>query len=113
MVSSVESRTSLAPSMQQSPASDDKPAATTAGQRQTTAAQPSATVIISPEGAEAAQADASDNTTDAVSPVKSFAYGALGLERPDQTQDQRNAFYTAGKWLAAGITIGGLISLLA
>jgi hypothetical protein len=47
-----------------------------------------------------------------VSPVKAFAYGALGLERPDQPQDERNAFYTAGKWLAAGLTIGGLISLL-
>jgi hypothetical protein len=48
-----------------------------------------------------------------VSPVKAFAYGALGLERPDQPQDERNSFYTAGKWLAAGLTIGGLISLLA
>ena len=48
-----------------------------------------------------------------VSPVKAFAYGALGLERPDQPKDGRNAFYTAGKWLAAGVTIGGLISLLA
>jgi hypothetical protein len=65
-------------------------------------------------------ADTSDSTdvarTDAhpstVSPVKAFAYGALGLERPDQPQDERNGFYTAGKWLAAGLTIGGLISLL-
>jgi len=48
-----------------------------------------------------------------ISPVKAFAYGALGLERPDQPQDQRNSFYTAGKWLAAGLTIGGLIWLLA
>ncbi|ALL67303.1 hypothetical protein K788_0005155 [Paraburkholderia caribensis MBA4] len=48
-----------------------------------------------------------------VSPVKAFAYGALGLERPDQPHDERNSFYTAGKWLAAGLTIGGLISLLA
>lgn len=48
-----------------------------------------------------------------VSPVKAFAYGALGLERPDQPHDERNGFYTAGKWLAAGLTIGGLISLLA
>ncbi|MFM0027273.1 hypothetical protein PQR70_13505 [Paraburkholderia madseniana] len=51
-------------------------------------------------------------TTD-VSAVKSFAYGTLGLERPDQPHEARNAFYTAGRWLAAGITIGGIISLLA
>ena len=55
--------------------------------------------------------DAGD--TSSVSPLKSFAYGTLGLERPDQTQQETNSFYTAGRWLAAGITIGGLISLLA
>lgn len=50
--------------------------------------------------------------TTSVSPLKSFAYGSLGLERPDQTQQETNSFYTAGRWMAAGITIGGLISLL-
>jgi hypothetical protein len=52
-------------------------------------------------------------STTGVSAVKSFAYGTLGLERPDQPHEERNAFYTAGRWLAAGITIGGIISLLA
>jgi hypothetical protein len=54
-----------------------------------------------------------DTAPSKVSPVKAFAYGALGLERPDQPHDEQNSFYTAGKWLAAGLTIGGLISLLA
>ncbi len=74
---------------------------------------------ISPEGAAiAAQdpgtADTSDDpgNTANVSPLKSFTYGTLGLERPDQAQDNRNPFYTAGRWLAAGLTIGGIISLL-
>ncbi|MHB9835772.1 hypothetical protein Q8F57_013150 [Paraburkholderia terrae] len=67
-------------------------------------ADPSATDDVT-GGTEASPAN--------VSPVKAFAYGALGLERPDQPQDERNSFYTAGKWLAAGLTIGGLISLLA
>ncbi|MBN3756655.1 hypothetical protein G3N95_27215 [Paraburkholderia sp. Tr-20389] len=53
-----------------------------------------------------------DATPSDISPVKAFAYGALGLERPDQPKDERNSFYSAGKWLAAGLTIGGLISLL-
>lgn len=57
--------------------------------------------------------DSNDSSGDNVSPLKSFAYGTLGLERPDQTQQETNSFYTAGRWLAAGITIGGLISLLA
>lgn len=44
--------------------------------------------------------------------VKSFAYGALGLERPDEPKKDENSGYTAGKWLAAGMTIGGIIALL-
>lgn len=47
-----------------------------------------------------------------ISPIKSFTYGTLGLERPDQPKEDRNVFYTAGRWLAAGITVGGIISLL-
>lgn len=95
------------------------------------AASPSqdAAVNISPEGAAISAQDASstqssasttvnadnsDNsggTTD-VSPLKSLTYGTLGLERPDQPQENCNPFYTAGRWLAAGLTIGGIISLL-
>ncbi|ASL46399.1 hypothetical protein bAD24_III03370 [Burkholderia sp. AD24] len=44
--------------------------------------------------------------------VKSFACGTLGLERPDQPQQDRNAFYTVGRWVAVGCTVGGMISLL-
>jgi hypothetical protein len=47
-----------------------------------------------------------------VSPVKSFTYGALGLERPDMPKENSNETYTAGRWLAAGFTLGGIISLL-
>jgi hypothetical protein len=60
-------------------------------------------------------ADTSD-ATDATStpanaqPVKSLVYGALGLERPDAPADP-NHTYTLGRWIAAGITLGGIISL--
>ncbi|WNC92692.1 hypothetical protein RI103_31210 [Paraburkholderia sp. FT54] len=83
-------------------------------------------VHISAHGAATAAQDGNTGQTDAVSDsanegapvsgvsaVKSFAYGTLGLERPDQPQEERNGFYTAGRWLAAGITLGGIISLLA
>jgi hypothetical protein len=60
----------------------------------------------------AGDSSGSGDTDSDVSPVKSFAYGSLGLERPDQPQSDGNTFYTAGRWLAAGITIGGLVSLL-
>nr|WP_223217680.1 hypothetical protein [Paraburkholderia phenoliruptrix] len=63
--------------------------------------------------ASAADTAAAENgTASDSSAVKSFAYGTLGLERPDQPHESRNAFYTAGRWLAAGITLGGIISLL-
>ncbi|MEX3949641.1 hypothetical protein AB4Y40_18055 [Paraburkholderia sp. EG287B] len=43
-------------------------------------------------------------------PMKSLVYGALGLERPDAPADP-NHTYTLGRWIAAGITLGGIISL--
>ncbi|QIE26238.1 hypothetical protein SBC1_44890 (plasmid) [Caballeronia sp. SBC1] len=71
-------------------------------------------VTISPEGTAMASQDASSDEGSAsnVSAVKSLAYGTLGLERPDQPQQNRNEFYTAGRWIAAGLTVGGIISLL-
>jgi len=87
--------------------------ATQATQPADAATQDSA-VTISPEGAAMASQDASSDAGSAsnVSAVKLLAYGTLGLERPDQPQENRNEFYTAGRWIAAGLTIGGIISLL-
>jgi hypothetical protein len=78
------------------------------------AATQDSAVTISPEGAAMAGQDASsdDGAASNVSAVKSLAYGTLGLERPDQPQQNHNEFYTAGRWIAAGLTIGGIISLL-
>lgn len=59
-------------------------------------------------GADGAQGADGDPST-----VKSFAYGALGLERPDKPKEDTNDGYTAGRWLAAGFTIAGIIALLA
>ncbi|HEY4803408.1 MAG TPA: hypothetical protein VIH96_12400 [Paraburkholderia sp.] len=77
-------------------------------------------VQISPQGYAAASSDDTGNGGDASSgdsasqtdaqPVKSLVYGALGLERPDQPDDPNQA-YTLGHWIAAGITLGGIISL--
>lgn len=57
-------------------------------------------------------ADAGSGADPNPSTVKSFAYGSLGLERPDQPQSDTNPGYTAGRWVAAGITIAGLVALL-
>jgi len=95
-------------------------AAQTAQTTATQATQPAdattqdSAVTISPEGAAMASQDASSDAGSAsnVSAVKLLAYGTLGLERPDQPQENCNEFYTAGRWIAAGLTIGGIISLL-
>jgi hypothetical protein len=61
--------------------------------------------------ADTAQASEETTSTDEPSSVKSFAYGALGLEKPGTSETNSNDFYTAGKWVAAAATIGGIISL--
>ncbi|CAD6541589.1 hypothetical protein LMG28727_03881 [Paraburkholderia kirstenboschensis] len=99
--------------------------AATARSATSNASEQDEAVHISTEGAATAAldrnavgatsaADAGSDGRSAVdsSAVKSFAYGTLGLERPDQPHEERNAFYTAGRWLAAGITLGGIVSLL-
>jgi hypothetical protein len=46
------------------------------------------------------------------STLKSFAYGTLGLEHPDQQEHDADSSYSAGRWLAAAVTAGAMISLL-
>lgn len=82
-------------------------------------------VEISPEAARLAarekdgekvdgdESDKDDEQDDGKpSAPKSFVYGALGLERPEQTQDRATDGYDWGRWLAAGVTIGSIISVL-
>jgi hypothetical protein len=87
---------------------------TTQATKSADAATQDSAVTISPEGAAMASQDASSDGSSAsnVSAVKSLAYGTLGLERPDQPQQNGNEFYTAGRWIAAGIMVGGIISLM-
>lgn len=65
-------------------------------------------------GTASAQIEGQAQAHDPTSPsaVKSFTYGTLGLERPDQPQEAGNEYYTAGRWLAAGATLWGIIALL-
>jgi hypothetical protein len=68
-----------------------------------------------------ANADSSHNdkhesaasTDETASPVKSFVYGTLGLEHPQQQAQDTDEYYSAGKWLAAALTVGGIISIFA
>ena len=43
--------------------------------------------------------------------VKSFAYGALGMDHPDKVEEKEDDSYTAGQYLKAAATIGSVIAL--
>ncbi|USD66045.1 hypothetical protein [Vibrio sp. SCSIO 43136] len=47
--------------------------------------------------------------------VEAFAHGALGMDHPDDFKEQvkEDSSYTAGQYLSAAATIGGLVLLLA
>ena len=83
-------------------------------------ASPSTIVKLQGKGkADAASSDSNAASTDdnAPSAVKSFTYGVLNL--PDPTADPApapaqsdNSYFTAGRWAAAAVTVGTLISLV-
>lgn len=111
----IERTTSLSPSL---PASSEARTAhpSAVGPQNTTSAQASTQVDISPEGREKANgSSASSRNEGNKSPLQeaqSFVYGTLGLDRPDEIQKNANSSYTAGKWVAAAATAGMLVSLL-
>ena len=47
-----------------------------------------------------------------VSAVSRLHMARLGSNVRISLRKRSNAFYTAGRWLAAGITVGGIVSLL-
>jgi hypothetical protein len=61
-----------------------------------------------------ATADKNVNQDDtSTTETKGFVYGALGLERPEQeAANVPPDGYTAGRWLAAALTVGALVSIL-
>jgi hypothetical protein len=88
-------------------ASDDVSGSTATDAASTTATD-ATTDAATGTTADASAGETSDQAN--AQPMRSLVYGALGLARPDQPPDPNHA-YSFGRWLAAGITIGGLISL--
>lgn len=76
----------------------------------TSTEEPSASKTAS--GSPESPTASSDKPAPSASPIKSFTYGTLGLESPAQQSEQKDSYYSAGRWLAAAVTIGGLISLI-
>ncbi|WP_051333394.1 hypothetical protein [Aliagarivorans marinus] len=56
-----------------------------------------------------AAADVEDNENP--SKLKSFSYGALGMDHPAQVEETEDKSYTMGQYLKAAATIGSLIAL--
>ncbi|GMQ45976.1 hypothetical protein [Vibrio sp. 10N] len=44
--------------------------------------------------------------------VTSFAHGALGMDHPDDLEEQKDTSYSAGQYASAAVTIGALILAL-
>lgn len=64
------------------------------------------TVDISPAATQAYEADAEPSTP------KLLLYGALGLQRPDATNNKPADGYDVGRWIAAGVEAGMVLSVL-
>ncbi|WP_394144540.1 hypothetical protein [Vibrio atypicus] len=54
-----------------------------------------------------AKTDAGDKTVG--DKVESFAHGALGIDHPDKIKEEQDGSYSAGQYLSAAATIGGIL----
>ncbi len=44
--------------------------------------------------------------------MESFAHGALGMDHPDKIEEEDDSSYSAGQYLSAAVTIGGILLAL-
>ena len=44
--------------------------------------------------------------------VESFAHGALGMDHPYKIEEEEDGSYSAGQYLSAAVTIGGILLAL-
>ncbi|MUK44966.1 hypothetical protein GNP79_07375 [Aliivibrio fischeri] len=45
--------------------------------------------------------------------VESFAHGALGINHPDAIEEEGDTSYSAGQYMSAALTVGGILLALA
>ncbi len=51
-------------------------------------------------------------TKDVSDDVESFAHGALGMDHPDKIEEENDSSYSAGQYLSAALTVGGVLLAL-
>ncbi len=44
--------------------------------------------------------------------VESFAHGALGMDHPDKVKKEEDSSYSAGQYLSAALSVGGILLAL-
>lgn len=49
---------------------------------------------------------------DVTEQVESFAHGALGMDHPDKIEDENDSSYSAGQYVSAALTVGGILLAL-
>ncbi|QFU23770.1 hypothetical protein FM038_017390 [Shewanella eurypsychrophilus] len=79
----------------------------TAAHDKLAAEQGAAKVADSSEGETAKVANAESDDGD----LESFAFGALGLDHPDHIDENSDSSYSAGQYVKAVATIGGMIAM--
>lgn len=45
--------------------------------------------------------------------VEAFTHGALGMDSPEKIEEEQDSSYSAGQYLSAAVTVGGIILALA
>jgi hypothetical protein len=50
--------------------------------------------------------------TDVTEQVESFAHGALGIDHPDTIEEENDSSYSAGQYVSAALTVGGILLAL-
>ncbi|EEX31685.1 MULTISPECIES: hypothetical protein [Vibrio] len=59
---------------------------------------------------EAKAAEKADKTVG--DKVESFTHGALGIDKPDEIKEEDDGAYSAGQYLSAAATVGGILLAL-
>ncbi|WOT04565.1 hypothetical protein [Shewanella youngdeokensis] len=68
------------------------------------------TVVLSDAAKQKLAAEQEEVAVDEAD-LKSFAFGALGLDHPEKVEEKEDTSYTAGQYVKAAATIGSMIAL--
>lgn len=63
------------------------------------------------DGVSGAKTDGYSPQDTAAGGLKSFTYGALGMDHPDSLENKEDTSYTSGQYLKAAATLGSIIAL--